>query len=157
MITQTDAFCNGTPYKAPRRTAISSAIHLTEKSNLFSQLTACLLGGGGPQIGEVTCGVSPHLSCKHYTIWTGGLPRPPTCLRACLHEGGGGGTQGRWGNTPVNIVSHFIWSRSHYRLGHYMRNYMDKRVTSPIWGPPPPSKQALSLKPRIDKDRQIWI
>ena len=25
---------------------------------------ACLHGGGGPQIGEVTCGGSPHLSCK---------------------------------------------------------------------------------------------
>ena len=25
---------------------------------------ACLQGGGGPQIGEVTCGGSPHLSCK---------------------------------------------------------------------------------------------
>ena len=27
-------------------------------------LRACLDGGGGPQIGEVTCGGSPHLSCK---------------------------------------------------------------------------------------------
>ena len=27
-------------------------------------LRACLHGGGGPQIGEVTCGGSPHLSCK---------------------------------------------------------------------------------------------
>ena len=25
---------------------------------------ACLHEGGGPQIGEVTCGGSPHLSCK---------------------------------------------------------------------------------------------
>ena len=25
---------------------------------------ACLHGGGGPQIGEETCGVSPHLSHK---------------------------------------------------------------------------------------------
>ena len=25
---------------------------------------ACLHGGGGPQVGEVTCGRSPHLSCK---------------------------------------------------------------------------------------------
>ena len=25
---------------------------------------ACLYAGGGPQIGEVTCGGSPHLSCK---------------------------------------------------------------------------------------------
>ena len=25
-------------------------------------LRACLHGGGGPQVGEVTCGESPHLS-----------------------------------------------------------------------------------------------
>ena len=29
-----------------------------------STLRVCLHGGGGPQIGEVTCGGSPHLSCK---------------------------------------------------------------------------------------------
>ena len=29
---------------------------------------ACLHGGGGPQLGEVTCGGSPHLSCKHDQI-----------------------------------------------------------------------------------------
>ena len=29
---------------------------------------ACLHGGGGPQIGEVTCGGSPYLSCKHDQI-----------------------------------------------------------------------------------------
>ena len=28
------------------------------------KLRACLHRGGGPQIGEVTCGGSPHLSCK---------------------------------------------------------------------------------------------
>ena len=27
-------------------------------------LRACLHGGGGPQMGEVTCGGSPQLSCK---------------------------------------------------------------------------------------------
>ena len=27
-------------------------------------LRACFHEGGGPQIGEVTCGGSPHLSCK---------------------------------------------------------------------------------------------
>ena len=31
-------------------------------------LRACLNGGGGPQIGEVTCGGSPHLSCKREQI-----------------------------------------------------------------------------------------
>ena len=36
----------------------------------YAQLTlrACLHGGGGPQIGEVTCGGSPHLSSKRNQI-----------------------------------------------------------------------------------------
>ena len=61
---------------------------------------ACLHEGGEPQVGEVTCGGLPHLTCK----------------------------------------------RDHIK----MRDYMDrratppKRVTSPIWGTPPPCKQALS-------------
>ena len=60
---------------------------------------ACLHEGGGPQVGEVTCGGLPHLSRK----------------------------------------------RDHIK----MRDYMDsrvtppKRVTSSIWGTPPPCKQAL--------------
>ena len=32
------------------------------------RLKACLHGGGGPQIGEVTFGGSPHLSCEHDRI-----------------------------------------------------------------------------------------
>ena len=44
-----------------------------------STLRACLHGGGGLQVGEVTCGGSPRLSCKRdqikcEIIWTGGLP-----------------------------------------------------------------------------------
>ena len=31
-------------------------------------LRACLHGGGGPEIGEVTCGGSPHLSYKREQI-----------------------------------------------------------------------------------------
>ena len=31
-------------------------------------LRACLHEGGGPQIGEVTCGGPPHLSCKRDQI-----------------------------------------------------------------------------------------
>ena len=57
------------------------------------RLRACLHGGGGPQIGEVTCGGSPHLSCKRDQI--------------------------------------------------KMRDYVERRVTSPTWGSPPPRKQAL--------------
>ena len=33
-----------------------------------STLRACLHGGGGLQVGEVTCGGSPHLSCKRDQI-----------------------------------------------------------------------------------------
>ena len=56
-------------------------------------LRACLHGGGGQQVDEVTFGGSLHLSCKRDQI--------------------------------------------------KMRDYMDRRVTSPTWGPPPPCKQAL--------------
>ena len=31
---------------------------------MICPLRACLHEGGGPQLGEVTCGGSPHLSCK---------------------------------------------------------------------------------------------
>ena len=67
-------------------------------------LRACLHGGGGPQIGEVACGGSPHLSCKRDQIrmrdylvrWVTPLRRvtlpswgpPPACkqaLRLCSH------------------------------------------------------------------------
>ena len=37
----------------------------TARSNNFR---ACLHGRRGPQIGEVTCGGSPHLSCKRDEI-----------------------------------------------------------------------------------------
>ena len=37
-------------------------------ARLFCSLRACLHGGGGPQIGEVTCGGSSHLSCKRDQI-----------------------------------------------------------------------------------------
>ena len=53
----------------------------------------CLQGSGGLQIGEVTYGGSPHLSCKRDQI--------------------------------------------------KMRDYVDRRVTSPTWGSPPTCKQAL--------------
>ena len=75
-------------------------------------LRACLQGGGGPQIGEVTWGGSPHLTCnrdqikmRDYEKRRVTLPKrvtsptwgpPPPCkqalrvaLRACLHGGEG--------------------------------------------------------------------
>ena len=43
-------------------TAFNAHEGFTEKiSNVSPRLRACLPGGGGPQIGEVTCGGSPHL------------------------------------------------------------------------------------------------
>ena len=70
-----------------------------EPEKQFYRLRACLHEGGWPQVGEVTCGGLPHLTCK----------------------------------------------RDHIK----MRDYMERRatppkwVTSPIWGTPPPCKQAL--------------
>ena len=40
----------------------------TGSGNVAILIRACLHGGGGPQIGEVTCGGSPHLSCKRDQI-----------------------------------------------------------------------------------------
>ena len=37
-------------------------------SAILLSLRACLHGGEGPQIGDVTCGWSPHLSCKRDQI-----------------------------------------------------------------------------------------
>ena len=74
--------------------------HINDVLKEFFTPRACLHGGGGPQIGEVACGGSPHLSCKRDQI--------------------------------------------------KMRDYMDrrattpKRVTPPTWGPPPPCKKALN-------------
>ena len=34
----------------------------------MTQVTACLHEGGGPQVGEVTCGGLPHLTCKRDQI-----------------------------------------------------------------------------------------
>ena len=49
------------------------------------KLRGCLHGGGGPEIGEVTCGWSPHLTCKRDQIkmrayMDSGLPHLPGVL-----------------------------------------------------------------------------
>ena len=41
---------------------------MTSAKRPVSVVRACLHGGWGPQIGEVTCGGSPHLSCKRDQI-----------------------------------------------------------------------------------------
>ena len=51
----------------PRRTQITPCV--LHHQLAMSDLRACLHEGGGPHIGaEVTCGGSPHLSCKHDQI-----------------------------------------------------------------------------------------
>ena len=45
----------------------STVVH-SRKLKKRSGVRACLHGGGGPQISEVTCGGSPHLSCKRDQI-----------------------------------------------------------------------------------------
>ena len=43
-------------------------LSLQSGESLSPAVRACLQGGGGPQVGEVTCGGSPHLSCKQDQI-----------------------------------------------------------------------------------------
>ena len=64
-------------------------------------------------------------------------------LTACLHEGGGPRVgEVTWGGLP-----RLTCKRDHIK----MRDYTDrrvtppKRVTSPIWGTPPPCKQTLNM------------
>ena len=50
-------------------TAFNAHEGFTEKiSNVSPRLRACLPGGEGPQISEVTCGGSPHLASKRDQI-----------------------------------------------------------------------------------------
>ena len=69
-------------------TVLAKVVH-----DFATRLRACLHGSEGPQIGEVTCGGSPHLLSKRDEI--------------------------------------------------KMRDYMDRRLTSPTWRLLPPCKQAL--------------
>ena len=53
--------CSGTTFHRQDSYAdIDTLINEIKKDNL----RACLHEGGGPQIGEVTCGGLPHLTCK---------------------------------------------------------------------------------------------
>ena len=75
-------------------------------------------------------------------------------LTACLHGNGGPrvGEVTRLGGTTLLSIQSLIWSPylSCKRDQIKIKNYIDervtphKRVTSPIWGPPPPCEQALS-------------
>ena len=50
-----------------QRNVQKSVMHV---QTCFANLRACLHGGGGPQIGEVKCGGSPHQSCKRDQLKT---------------------------------------------------------------------------------------
>ena len=63
-----------------------------ELSGVEHSLRTCLHGGGGPQVWEVTCGGSPHLSCKRDQIkvrdYMDRRVTPPPCKQALkLTEG----------------------------------------------------------------------
>ena len=64
-------------------------------------------------------------------------------IRACLHEGGGL----QVGEIPCGGLPHLTCKRDHIKMTDYMDRSVTppKRVTSPIWGTPPPRKQALNL------------
>ena len=79
----------------------------TEIMLLLFTLRACFHGGGGPQVGEVTCLGRLTLLSIQSLIWSPHL----SCKRDQIE----------------------------------IRDYMNRRVTSPTWGPQPPCKQALNL------------
>ena len=68
----------GSPYPPPppswHGSSTGRALHRSSFIQLLfiytagNTLRACLHGGGGPQVGEVTCDASPHLSCKRDQI-----------------------------------------------------------------------------------------
>ena len=70
-------------------------------------------------------------------------------LRACLR--GGEGPQ--IGEATCGGSPQLSWKGDQIK----MRNYMDRRVTSPTWGPPPPWKQALRIKSdKIGLEREYF-
>ena len=63
------------------------------------------------------------------------MPIRQYLLRACLHGGGG------------RHIGEVICGGSPH-VSYKISNYMDRRVTSPNWGPPPPCKQDVRQKKR---------
>ena len=62
-------------------------------------------------------------------------------LKVCLHEDGGP----QAGEVTCGGLPHLTCKRHHIKMGDYMDRQVTpaKRVTSPIWGTPPPCKQTL--------------
>ena len=73
----------------------------------------------------------------------GGLPHLETFTWQIVTPADRVTLPGRPGNPPRR-VNHLSCKRDWNKI----RNYMDRRVTSPTWGPPPTCKQALKMKVR---------
>ena len=56
------------PQSKPYHHLLAGIRYQNAISTAGCKLRACLHGGRGPEIGEVTCGGSPHLSCKRDQI-----------------------------------------------------------------------------------------
>ena len=86
--------------------------------NLQKLLRACLRGGRGPQIGEVTCGVLPHLSCKRDQIkMTDYMYRPLPHLTGVLHLHVNRPLVTRFGEEMSYVFSFtFFFTAAHFHL-----------------------------------------
>ena len=69
--------------------------------------------------------------------------------RAFLHGGG----RPRVGEVTCGGQPHLSCKRDQIKMG----DCMDRRVTSPTWGPPPPCKQALSRGDWLGKSANIKV
>ena len=58
----------GNEEKVIRETFLAGPASQLVRARSLRNLRARLHGGGGPQVGEVTCSASPHLSCKRGQI-----------------------------------------------------------------------------------------
>ena len=70
-------------------------------------------------------------------------------VRACLHGGG----EPQIGEVTCAESPHLWCKRDPIK----MSDYMDRRVTSPTWGPPPPCKQALRRTPSSGPDSMVRL
>ena len=109
-----------------------------------SSLRACLHGVEDPGLVGLVSFVFTLWGHKTKETYPTKPGSPIPCkqgLRACLHEGGGPRIgEVTWDGLPLLTCKH-----DHIKMRDYMDRWVipPKRVTSPIWGTPPPCKQAL--------------
>ena len=131
--------------------------------SIQSNFRACLHGGGGPQVGEVTrlavVEKWPAFTCTLKTPGSrGDVTRHcckcyPTLSR--LH----GKMRPRLTGLPyladratrLGGLPHLSCKHDEIKMRDYMERRVTphRRVTSPTWGPPPPCKQALKQAKRL--------